>query len=419
MNGLFVGTLSSRAGRLTFQYASDWIHMPGSRALSLSLPMQEVPITGDTVYAYFDNLLPDNQNIRQHIVDRLGAHSTAPFDLLATIGRDCVGAISLSSDQPSGEVAPLSIKEVDESDIAQSIKDTRLTNTLGMTSDDEFRISLAGAQEKTAFTLWEGKWCRPIGQTATTHIFKPPINHHAQMGLDLSSSVDNEWFCLRFLHHLGVSSADVEIMQFEDQKVLVVKRFDRRIDKANIVRLPQEDMCQALGKVSGAKYEEHGGPGAASIMDLLQTSRFAEHDQNTFMKTQLIFWLLAAIDGHAKNFSIFLTQGGFNLTPLYDVLSAYPYFNEGNIQPRKIKMAMKLKGKNSHYRWHNILKRHWLPNAKTLSFSEREMQQIIDDVIAQTPYALEKTMADANEYFDRNIGKAICDGVTQALKRLT
>ena len=40
---------------------------------------------------------------------------------------------------------------------------------------EDFRISIAGAQEKTAFLRHQGKWCRPIGSTPTTHIFKLPL----------------------------------------------------------------------------------------------------------------------------------------------------------------------------------------------------------------------------------------------------
>jgi serine/threonine-protein kinase HipA len=377
-----------------------------------------MPIKGAKVEAYFDNLLPDNPKICEHIADLLGAGSSKPFDLLGTIGKDCVGAISLGTEPPTGDIAPLSLKEVAEADIEQTLKDTRFNNTLGMKQDEDFRISLAGAQEKTALTLWADKWYKPQGQTATTHIFKPPILHHEQMNIDLSSSVDNEWFCMRFLHYMDMDIAQADIMQFGSQKVLVVERFDRKIVPNNIVRLPQEDMCQALGVFSGAKYEDKGGPGAQAIMDLLATSVNPTEDRYTFMKAQLIFWLLAAIDGHAKNYSIFLTANGFKMTPLYDVISAYPYFGQGNIQAKKIKMAMKVHGKNSHYHWDNIMLRHWSSNAKHLRFDPQFMEKIISQVNAQAMDALDLAFADKNALFDTRVGEAIAEGVTKALKRL-
>ena len=153
-------------------------------------------------------------------------------------------------------------------------------------------------------------------------------------------------------------------------------------------------------------------------MDLLASSTYPTDDRITFIKAQLIFWLLAAIDGHGKNFSIFLTPEGYEMTPLYDVISAYPYFGQGNIQSQKIKMAMKVHGKNSHYRWHDIMLRHWYSNAKHLRFAPSFMDSILKQVNAQAMQALKLALADKNELFDIRIGEAIAEGVTKALKRL-
>ena len=288
-----------------------------------------------------------------------------------------------------------------------------------MHSDDDFRISLAGAQEKTALTLWNGLWHKPQGQTATTHIFKPPISHHQQMNIDLSSSVDNEWFCLTFLSKLGLPVAKVDIQTFEDQRVLVVERFDRRITDSHIIRLPQEDMCQALVMVSGSKYEEKGGPGALAIMDLLKRSRSAMQDRYNFMMSQIAFWLLGAIDGHAKNFSIFLQADGYCLTPLYDVMSAYPYFGQGNIQKQKIKMAMKVHSKNTHYHWYNIQKRHWLAHGKYLGLATEDVQSIINQLLDKTEQALGNTFKSAANDFDISIGNNIAKQTLNCLKKFS
>ena len=51
--------------------------------------------------------------------------------------------------------------------------------------------------------------------------------------------------------------------------------------------------------------------------------------------TQLAFWLMGAPDGHAKNYSIFLERGDtYITTPLYDVLSVFPYVGDGANQIR-------------------------------------------------------------------------------------
>lgn len=425
MNGVLVGCLTLRSGRLSFKYAQSWLQHPKARPISLSIPLQSEELKSDSVHAYFDNLLPDNEQVRKTIVDSLGAASSKPFDILSVIGADCVGALSFTEQLPetdrnlSLKISSKSLTEVDDAKIADILKRTRSGHVLGMQQEDDFRFSLAGAQDKTALTYWQGKWHKPIGATPTTHILKLPTQNSQQMGLDLSSSVENEWFCLRFMKHLGFDVANATIETFVDQKVLVVERFDRKIIKENIIRLPQEDMCQALGVVSGSKYQEHGGPGIQDIMGLLKTSEKALQDQYLFMKAQVAFWLLSAIDGHAKNFSIFLKPHGYSLTPFYDVMSAYPYFGQGNIQKQKIKMAMGIYGKNKHYKWQGILKRHWFSMAEKVKFPEGEMTRLIEELVESVPVAIEKTSKELPKDFPRLVSETITEGVLACLQKLS
>ena len=417
MNGILVGEIHNKRNILSFEYAPSWIKRKGSRALSQSLPMW-ASLDNQAVEAYFDNLLPDNINIRKNIVSRLGAKSISTFDLLESIGRDCVGAIAVSQALPLGELPSLEIQPCTEKDIATQITHTRISNTLGMQDDEDFRISLAGAQEKTAFTWWDNHWHKPLGKTPTTHIFKPPINHHETMNIDFSSSVDNEWFCLRFLKELGMPVAHAVIEQFEDERVLIVERFDRKVTGDSIIRLPQEDFCQALGRLSDNKYEEHGGPSAHEIMELLSLSLDPLHDRAMFMKSQVVFWLLAGNDGHAKNFSIFLQEKGFCLTPFYDVISAYPYFGVGNMHSRRIKMAMKVHSKNTHYHWHKIQARHWLSHAKYVGFPQSEMKKILEELCEVVPSALMRANEAAQPIFRNEVGEAITKGTTACLDKM-
>jgi serine/threonine-protein kinase HipA len=126
-------------------------------------------------------------------------------------------------------------------------------------------------------------------------------------------------------------------------------------------------------------------------MELLLGSEQAEQDRRDFMRTQLVFWLLAAIDGHAKNFSVFLLPGGaYRLTPRYDILSAYPVLGHGRgkLAPEKIRMAMALRGKNRHYRWMEICGRHFLETARRCGLGE--MKAVMEEVIAKTPGVIEQ-----------------------------
>lgn len=233
--------------------------------------------------------------------------------------------------------------------------------------------------------LWHSElWQRPIGATPTTHIFKLPIGRIEHAGIDLSDSVENEWLCLEILRGFGLPVPVVQIKKSEDIKVLVIERFDRELsrDKTWFIRHPQEDMCQANGFSSALKYESDGGPGIATIMELLKSALPPEDARKQFIQTVFLFWLLGAIDGHAKNFSIFLRQGGrFELTPIYDVISAYPLAEKRQIEYRKMNMAMALHSQNTHYTWHEVMSRHWFEESRRVDFPATEMQAIIDQTI--------------------------------------
>ena len=344
MNGNEVGEyIQHKSGAQEFIYSDSWIDRPHlAIPLSLSLPLTDRKHKGDGVYNYFENLLPDSKDIRDRIQARLGLKTNQPFDLLAAIGKDCIGAIQLMTER--GEVNVKKIEGIPLSDheIAKELGNYQ-TLPLGMSRENEFRISLAGAQEKTALLWHEDIWQLPKGATPTTHIFKLPIGRIEHSGIDLSDSVENEWLCLELLRSFGLPVPDVQIKVFEDVKVLVVERFDRELSKdgAWIIRHPQEDMCQSNSTGPGLKYESDGGPGISVIMNLLGSSLQPEEDRRQFMKTVFLFWLLGAIDGHAKNFSIFLKPGGrFQLTPVYDVISAYPIAAKREIEYHDLKMAM-------------------------------------------------------------------------------
>ncbi|SRI38138.1 protein HipA [Shigella sonnei] len=145
--------------------------------------------------------------------------------------------------------------------------------------------------------------------------------------LDLSQSVDNEYYCLLLAKELGLNVPDAEIIKAGRVRALAVERFDRRwnTERTVLLRLPQEDMCQTFGLPSSVKYESDGGPGIARIMAFLMGSSEALKDRYDFMKFQVFQWLIGATDGHAKNFSVFIQAGGsYRLTPFYDIISAFP-----------------------------------------------------------------------------------------------
>lgn len=199
MNGERVGQWRLAQGQDELRYAPDWGHSPHSRPLSLSLPLLpgNRPHKGFIVRAFFDNLLPDSGEIRQRLMQHYGAASADPFDLLEQIGRDCVGALLLQpQDAPTPDVRRIDGEPLSDEDVARMLATvTRGGPRLGTEADD-LRISIAGAQEKTALLWHRGQWHRPRGATPTTHIFKLPLGLIGGRRLDMSNSVENEWLIL-------------------------------------------------------------------------------------------------------------------------------------------------------------------------------------------------------------------------------
>jgi serine/threonine-protein kinase HipA len=422
MNGILVGRLEkTQKSGLTFSYDPSWLDTPGARPISLSLPLVNQEFTGDIVYNFFDNLLPDNSQIRARIQAKFQIATNQPFDLLASIGRDCVGAIQIIEGEIPSFKNEINSETLNKKEIAAILRGYQ-SNPLGMTDNSsEFRISIAGAQEKSAFLYHNQHWCRPFRQTPTSHIFKLPIGFIQHQNMDLSDSCENEWLCSRIMDAFGLPVANCEIQHFEDVKTLVVERFDRKLshDKTWLMRLPQEDMCQALAISPNLKYQADGGPGMKDIMNLLLGSSIPENDRDNFFRSQVIFWLLAAIDGHAKNFSIFLEPGGkYRLTPFYDIMSAYPLIEKKQLQKQKIKMAMALRGESNHYHWHNVQRRHFIGAAKNANYSTDKAQIILDKTLNNVDDVIEKVSAQLPHTFPKQISQSIFDGMQSMQQRL-
>ncbi|CAB3662250.1 type II toxin-antitoxin system HipA family toxin [Achromobacter pestifer] len=435
MNGSFVGLwrILPHAGE-TLQYDNDWVASEQGRPLSLSLPFTpgNAPHRGDAVRAYFENLLPDSKDIRERVARRYRAGSTDAFDLLSEVGRDCVGALQIlpEKEQPV-DVKSVQATPLSESQVAMLLRGTVAPAALESpdAKADEFRISIAGAQEKTALLRFDGQWCRPQGSTPTSHILKLPMGLVGNMKLDLSESVENEWLCLEILAAYGLPVAHSEPLMFEDIKVLAVKRFDRmwweRDGEASwMVRLPQEDMCQATATPPHLKHEADGGPGMDRIMRLLETSSRVGHDRRTFFQAQVLFWMLCATDGHAKNFSLFLRPGGaYELTPLYDVISALPFLGEGpgKLSPFKAKMAMAVRSKSAHWRMRDIRRRHWLAMGErygVVTVDGRGAQCVVDDLIVRTPEVVRAVRAKLPQGFPPSLADSILNGLQAAADKL-
>lgn len=423
MNGERVGNWSvSAAGHHTLQYAESWLESRLGRPLSLSLPLQMAPHRGDRVRWYFENLLPDNPQILEHLANRFRLRSPEAFVLLAEIGRDCVGALQIVP----GDEETISVREIQgmpltAEQVADRLRAVPLTRAWGAENPEtELRISIAGAQEKTALLWWDGQWQIPLGTTPTTHIMKLPMGRIGVHGLDLRLSLENEWLCLKILDAFGLPVPKAEILDFDGVRTLAVERFDRRTAPGGtwIWRLPQEDLCQATGTSPLHKYESDGGPGIGEILGVLALSTKSREDRRQFLLAQILFWLLQAPDGHAKNFSIRLHPGGaFELTPVYDVMSAYPVLGgkSGQIPVQKVKMAMAVRTPRPHSKMQEIVARHWLEMGHLQGASE-EVQSILNEISAQGPGITTRVGHSLSAGFPAKVAEPILDGLLRAIR---
>lgn len=417
LNARHVGRLSRQPnGAVDFSYAPDWLAWEHTMPISLSLPLREDRYVGTPVMAVFDNLLPDSEDIRRRVAEKRGAEGADVYSLLAAVGRDCVGAMQFLPEGEAPDANPELTGEVLSDDSAADIIANLARAPLGLDEDQDFRISVAGAQEKTALLRDHGQWIRPHGTTPTTHILKPQIGT-LPIGVDLSNSVENEHLCLRLLHAFGLNVANTEMTDFGARRVLVVERFDRqRTPDGRMIRLPQEDCCQALGVPSTIKYQNDGGPTMNSILDLLKGSDEPTKDREDFLKAQILFWLMAATDGHAKNYSVFLYPGTrYGMTPFYDVISVQPSLDAGQLQAQRVKLAMSV-GHNNHYKVSDIVPRHFVQTAKSAGLGAEVVVAIFQDITKRFDPAWKEVVESLPPGFPEELINSIRDGMGRRLR---
>ncbi|WP_421143487.1 type II toxin-antitoxin system HipA family toxin [Aeromonas dhakensis] len=427
MNGYRVGTFTkTTSGAHQFQYHESWLAQSGSRPISLSMPLRHQAYRGDEAYNFFDNLLPDNTEVRNRVVARYQAASTQPFDLLSCIGQDSVGALQLVTEgHDVPDVRRIDYKALSDDELEQILTSYKSGIPLGMVREqEEFRISIAGAQEKTALLYLDDHWYLPLNATPTTHIIKLPIGkiESHSYSIDLSQSVENEYLCTLITKEFGLPVPHCFMMQVGQVKALAVERFDRRYaaDRSWIMRLPQEDFCQVLNVPSARKYENHGGPGITDIMKTLLGSATPEQDRYLFMKSQVLFWLLAATDGHAKNFSVFIEpEGRFRLTPFYDILSVYPVFGGRGLNRRDAKLAMGLaSSKGKKYAIEQIFPRHFFQTAKAVGFERSAMEEILTELANSVDDVIKRVTQQLPAGFPDAISSTILEGLKARSARL-
>jgi serine/threonine-protein kinase HipA len=320
---------------MTFAYDPSWLD---ANRPPLS---QSLPLTGDfgtvDVIAFFGGLLPEGTP-RQILSRQLGVSTANDFGLLEALAGDTAGAVSLFS--PGSEIPSTTgddVQWLDESQLSELIAEIP-SRPMHADSDGEWRLSLAGAQDKLPVIVGEdGRVGLTRGRTPSTHILKTPI-------AGLHDTVANEAYCLELGRRLGIDTVAAVPRRAGDRECLLVARYDRRATLAGIERLHQEDFCQALGIPSGRKYQAEGGPGLADCFGLIRTSVSVPARESPQLLDYVgLSFLVGNHDAHGKNFSLLYDPDSHlaALAPAYDMLCTVAY---RDVKPMSRKMAMHIGG---------------------------------------------------------------------------
>jgi serine/threonine-protein kinase HipA len=396
-------------GRLRFDYDDDYRKSPGATPLSVSMPLQVRSHPDHVISPWLWGLLPDNEAVLARWARQFHASASSPFSMLSTpIGHDVAGAVRLTAPDVLDEVMgrPGTVAWLTDDDVAQRLRELREDSTswLGRTSTGQF--SLAGAQAKTALLLKDGRWGQPSGPIATSHILKPAV-----AGLDDHDL--NEHLCLDAARRAGLLVARTRVTQFGAESAIVVDRYDRRIVGDTVIRIHQEDLCQALSVLPSKKYQNEGGPGSKEIVKLMRQSiapRFVEESTFRFLDALAWNWLIGGTDAHAKNYSFLLAGDEVRLAPLYDIASALPY----GMHERKLHFAMKIGGDYRVYLHHNT----WPALAADLDLDNDLVMERVAGLAQRGPDAFADAAAAVDiEMLDRPLSHRLVDLVADRSER--
>ncbi|MCL2583252.1 MAG: HipA domain-containing protein [Streptosporangiales bacterium] len=303
----------SRRGVPQLRYRPDYVAERGVGALGLSVPLPVAmrPYKGERVDFWIESLLPEGETrtvLERYFRIRRGDG----FRLLAAIGRDCAGAVAVTSaEQPpqamSGPLQPLT-----ESEVGEAVAALR-QHPLGV--DEDVRVSLGGLQSKLLLVQVDGGWARPLGGMPSTHILKPDPP-------EFPGLVASEAFAQRAAALAGLSAAESRLDTFGGKTVIVVTRFDRVAKGRGLVRRHQEDGCQALGidPTGMGKYQTPNGAASyrrlAKVFDIYSGDRSAELRRLAAMLTFTV--AIGNTDAHLRNHAFLHRRNDLSLAPIYD-----------------------------------------------------------------------------------------------------
>ena len=375
-----------------FRYDPKWLTNDSAIPLSLSLPLRPEAFTDDLARPFFSNLLPESE-LRRIIARKLGLSEKNDFALLEAVGGECAGAVSLL---PHDELRLIrgSYRNLDDAQLNELI--SSLPKRPMLAGENQIRLSLAGAQNKLP-VLFDGQQVSlPMGDAPSTHILKPPIPQYAH-------TVENEAFCMQLAERMGLTVPKVTILHMASPLYLI-ERYDRELDKqGEIVRLHQEDFCQALRIPPDMKYEKEGGPSLGQCFDLVRHHSIQPvADLRQMLKWVAFNYLIGNADAHAKNIALMLTAEGPKLAPFYDLMCtvAYPELTD--------RLAMKIGGEDRP-KW--IFQRHWERFAEEIGVGFR----LVEGTLMEMSELLESGMPVQIDEFQKQHGETEIIGKIDAV----
>ncbi|WP_016744594.1 type II toxin-antitoxin system HipA family toxin [Rhizorhabdus wittichii] len=374
-----IATVFADGNTIQLRYDKEWCIARDRFPISLSMPIADEPYGADILVPWLMNLLPEGEPLRA-MTRALGAASDDILGLIAATGTDLAGALSIGK-WDTGE-AP-AYRQIPDDDALERII-TELPSRPFLVNEDGVSMSLAGAQDKLPVAIEDGRLAIPINGAPSTHILKPDNPR-------LLGSVQNEALCMVLARRAGLDVAAVTTGLAGARSYLLVTRYDRADDGAQVRRLHQEDFCQALGRAPGAKYEFNGsgtrGPSLADMFALVRQHMTAR-DINRLLDAVIFNVAIGNVDSHVKNYSAMLAPNGFALAPLYDLMSGLEW--AGITQNHAQAVGEQRRGRH-------IYGRHWRRMAEACGLNGRATIQRIEKVtsrlLEELPAAVEEVSA--------------------------
>ncbi|MCD4719747.1 MAG: type II toxin-antitoxin system HipA family toxin [Desulfobacula sp.] len=382
-----VGTLDRhKKGRVVFQYSQDWIGKE-SLPVSLSLPCRKEKFAPAVSTAFFENLLPES-NTRTVLAFNRRFDKKDTFAFLENFGEDCAGALSIIPEDQEPDFTSGQYENITRELIEILDKILRDPERYKLYPEMKHaKLSLAGVQDKLPVYIKGAQFYLPKNSgSATTHIIKP-------INAGFTDIPRNEALCMELAQRSGFLIPNSKIMKVGGHELFVVDRYDRQEINKEIVRIHQEDFCQAMGYPAERKYQESGGPGFIECRELIDEylSNQGVTNRFLFIRMMIFNYIIGNHDAHGKNFSI-LHNKGFELAPFYDLVSTQVY-------PLDNKFAMAI---GQTFRFDRIKEHSFKIFAKDMNVRPKLLTSLVNEVCEVVKNELDGLIAE----HEKNYGEA-------------